>query len=399
MRRYARDGQRRAWALFCNSMKRKCAGWTRKTRYGSLDRSRPPSCDWMVFHQTFQETFPRKHHNSGTYNPRDQRNSRKLRTPTSRSVTKHGKNCAECRAASERRDWQATGQLQTANPPAYETNETAGSSRHQPHAPSPNTEAIAPSAEVPPKGETGKPPGQLQTLVTSPKLSLTIFHKPLSNRFVVLDFETTGLSPANGARIIEVSAREIIDGNATKELSSFVDPNIDVPPEITALTGITSAMIRGAPSSSVVMRELVSFIGRSPIIAHNASFDLKFLKSEAVDLRTTTELRAICTLLLSRRIFPGKNSYRLGAIIAELGIAIPSKLHRASADTYVTALLFEQICKHTKQKCGGRDIDFPLLDAMQRQKIATAVHWLERQSPKAPSRATEPLTSQFPPNG
>jgi len=233
--------------------------------------------------------------------------------------------------------------------------------------------------------------------VTSPKLSLTIFHKPLSNRFLVLDFETTGLSPANGARIIEVSAREIIDGIATRELSSFIDPNIAVPPEITALTGITSTMIRGAPSSSVVMKELMSFIGHSPIIAHNASFDLKFLKTETADLRTTTELRSICTLLLSRRIFPGKSSYRLGTIVAELGITIPSNLHRASADTYVTSLLFEQICKHTKQKCGGRDIDFSLLDAMQRQKIATVGHWLERQSLKALSRAKKPLTSQFPP--
>ena len=80
---------------------------------------------------------------------------------------------------------------------------------------------------------------------------------------MVLDFETTGLCPREGARVIEVSAREVIDGQAGAEFLTFVDPGVSVPAEITMITGITTPMLRGAPKSPAVMRELVAFIGAS----------------------------------------------------------------------------------------------------------------------------------------
>lgn len=70
-----------------------------------------------------------------------------------------------------------------------------------------------------------------------------------SGRFIVLDFETTGLSPAQGARVIEVSAREVVDGHAGDEFLTFIDPGIRVPTQITQITGITTAILRGAPTS------------------------------------------------------------------------------------------------------------------------------------------------------
>jgi DNA polymerase-3 subunit epsilon len=102
-----------------------------------------------------------------------------------------------------------------------------------------------------------------------------------TGRFVVLDFETTGLSPQGGARVIEVSAREVVDGRAGEEFLTFVDPGQAVPSVITQITGITTEMLQGAPKSPGVMRELAAFIGSSPVVGHNVGFDRKFLEYEA----------------------------------------------------------------------------------------------------------------------
>ncbi len=203
-------------------------------------------------------------------------------------------------------------------------------------------------------------------------------HTPVG-RFVILDFETTGLSPAGGARAIEVSAREFIDGRAGEEFLSFIDPGVEVPSEITQITGITTKMLQGAPKSPVVMRELAAFIGSSPVVGHNIGFDRKFLEYEATEFLGGREVRTLCTLLLARRVFPGQGSYRLGSIVQAVGISSPNQLHRASADTLVTAHLFDRICEHARSWCGSRSLDHDLLDRLQRVKIATAFDWLQSQ--------------------
>ncbi|MBN9467245.1 MAG: 3'-5' exonuclease [Bosea sp.] len=206
-----------------------------------------------------------------------------------------------------------------------------------------------------------------------------------SGRFVVLDFETTGLSPAMGARVIEVSAREVVDGRAGHEFLTFVDPGVRVPAEITQITGITTAMLSGAPTSSVAMHQLTSFIGSSPIVCHNAGFDRRFYEHEASAFLDGQPVRAFCTLLLARRIFPGRKSYRLGGLIDEMGIASPGRLHRASADTFVTAHLFDRICADARSRCRAETFDHDVLHRLQRIRIAGAHDWLATLgSPTAP---------------
>ncbi len=157
-----------------------------------------------------------------------------------------------------------------------------------------------------------------------------------TGRFVVLDFETTGLSPHAGSRVIEVSAREVVDGRTGEEFLTFVDPGVEVPFEITQITGITTEMLQGAPKSPTVMRELAAFIGSSPVIGHNVGFDRTFLEYEAGEFLHERDVRTLCTLLLARRVFPGHASYRLGRITEAVGISTVERLHRASADTWVT---------------------------------------------------------------
>ena len=200
-----------------------------------------------------------------------------------------------------------------------------------------------------------------------------------TGRFVVLDFETTGLSPREGARVIEVSAREVVDGEPGEEFLTFIDPGVRVPAAITAFTGITTAMLRGAPKSAVAMRELTAFLGASPVVGHNIAFDRRFLEHEAEKHLGGRAIRTLCTLLLARRMLPGRPCYRLGSLVDEVGIARPERLHRASADTWVTLHLFDRLCEQARQRCTPRPLDHALLDQLQRVRIAAAHDWLTSQ--------------------
>lgn len=197
-----------------------------------------------------------------------------------------------------------------------------------------------------------------------------------SERFVVLDFETTGVSPAMGARVIELSAREVVDGRPRLEFATLVDPGVRVPNEITRITGITTAMLNGAPTSAVAMSQLAAFIGTSPIVCHNAGFDRKFYEREASVFLEGRPVRTLCTLLLARRIFPGRPSYRLGSLISEMGIVPPGRLHRASADTFVTTLLFDRICADARSHCRAGHFNYDALGQLQRVRIASVREWL-----------------------
>ena len=97
---------------------------------------------------------------------------------------------------------------------------------------------------------------------------------------VMLDFETTGLSPDAGDRITEVAALRIADGRIVERFVSLVNCGVWVPPFITELTGITQAMVDAAPPVDEVVPALIDFIGDDVLAAHNASFDDKFLRAE-----------------------------------------------------------------------------------------------------------------------
>ena len=92
----------------------------------------------------------------------------------------------------------------------------------------------------------------------------------------VIDFETTGLSPAQGDRATEIAAVIVEDGRVVDRYQSLMNAGVRIPAYIEALTGITNAMVRSAPSAGEVMRDVSDFVGDMPIVAHNASFDAKF---------------------------------------------------------------------------------------------------------------------------
>ena len=161
----------------------------------------------------------------------------------------------------------------------------------------------------------------------------------------VIDFETTGLSPAMGDRATEIAIVLLEGTRVVARFQSLMNAGVRISPFIEAYTGITNEMIRAAPAAADVMSEAARFVGGMPLVAHNASFDQRFWAAElgrlGVPLRSG--LPMACTLLLSRRLYPEAGSFRLGALATFHSIAPAGRAHRAMADAEVAAGLLSRI--------------------------------------------------------
>lgn len=155
----------------------------------------------------------------------------------------------------------------------------------------------------------------------------------LDSPLVFVDLETTGANPAFD-RIIEVGIVKVTAGQLEYEWSSLVDPGESIPPVIQGFTGITNDMVRGAPSFADIADEVFARIEGSLFIAHNARFDYGFLKNEFKRLERAFQPRVLCTVKLSRALYPEHHRHGLDALIArhELGCAAR---HRALGDARV----------------------------------------------------------------
>ncbi|MES2153040.1 MAG: 3'-5' exonuclease [Pseudomonadota bacterium] len=200
---------------------------------------------------------------------------------------------------------------------------------------------------------------------------------------VMLDFETTGLSPAMGDRITEVAALRIVDGRVTQRFVSLVNCGVRIPSFITGLTGISQAMVDRAPPAAQVVPALLEFIGGDLLAAHNASFDEKFLHAEAGQLG----LRAghgglVCSLKLSRRVFPGLSSYKLGQLSGQLGIRFRSAAHRAESDAEVAAEVLLHIGRQLDRQYGLDGMAPQLLMAINKLSAAKVPAFLRQYVPE-----------------
>jgi DNA polymerase-3 subunit epsilon len=150
-----------------------------------------------------------------------------------------------------------------------------------------------------------------------------------------VDLETTG-TRARSDRITEVGIVRVAADPAggppsVEEWSSLVDPGVPIPPAIQAMTGITDAMVRAAPTFSSVAREVSDRLDGCIFAAHNARFDYGFLKQEFARLERPFRAKVLCTVKLSRRLFPDQSSHSLDAVIARHALDIGER-HRALAD-------------------------------------------------------------------
>ena len=135
-------------------------------------------------------------------------------------------------------------------------------------------------------------------------------------RIAVIDFETTGISPAMGDRATEVAIVMMEGGRVVDRFQSLMNAGVRIPSFITQLTGITNAMVANAPPAAQVMAEAGRFVGEVPMVAHNAAFDRKFWVEELARAGLDAPQPFACTVLLSRRLYPQAPSHRLGALAA-----------------------------------------------------------------------------------
>jgi len=192
--------------------------------------------------------------------------------------------------------------------------------------------------------------------------------------YAVIDFETTGLSPAHGARPTEIAVVLVRGGEIVDRFQSLMNPGVRIPYEIQAFTGITDAMVREAPPVRQVMNQAVRFAGGHPIVAHNASFDRKFWAREASSISDGEADTFICSLLLARRLFPGAPNHKLATLVRVLRLPSDGRFHRALADAECTAHLFIRLQQEIARAFRIDVCDCGLLQKMQ----AANRHQLEK---------------------
>jgi DNA polymerase-3 subunit epsilon len=164
----------------------------------------------------------------------------------------------------------------------------------------------------------------------------------LFNRHVVVDVETTGLSAADGDRVIEIGAVNIQDREIVSEFATLIDPGVFIPWGVQRIHGITDEMLIGQPTPEQVIPLFNEFIRESVLVAHNAPFDLRFLRSEFARLRMRLPHRHICTLEMSRRRFPRLRDHKLETVYRHLlgDTAESGRRHRALDDARMTARIW-----------------------------------------------------------
>ncbi len=155
----------------------------------------------------------------------------------------------------------------------------------------------------------------------------------LAPSIVFVDLETTGANPALD-RVIEVGIVKVTDGQIEYEWSTLVDPGEPIPSLIQGFIGITDAMVRGAPRFADIAEEVFARIEGSLFVAHNARFDYGFLKNEFKRIERAFQPRVLCTVKLSRALYPEHHRHGLDALIARHHLACEAR-HRALGDARV----------------------------------------------------------------
>lgn len=168
----------------------------------------------------------------------------------------------------------------------------------------------------------------------------------LNQTYIVFDLETTGLSPIKD-HITEIGAVKIKDGQIIDQYTTLVNPGCPIPARITKLTGITDQMVKDAPNIKEVLPEFINFCSNNILVAHNAKFDISFIKNKARKINLTINNPVLDTLALSRICLPHLKRHRLNNIVKHFGIKLENH-HRALDDAQATAGIFVELIELVK---------------------------------------------------
>lgn len=174
----------------------------------------------------------------------------------------------------------------------------------------------------------------------------------LENKILtIVDVETTGMTPERD-RIIDIGIIRVENGVVTKTYSTLVDPGVHIPHSITRITGISNDTVARAPSFDEIAGDVEALFDGAVFVAHNASFDYGFIKNEFRRLGITFSKKTLCSVKLSRHLFPRSRSHNLDAIIERIG-AVCEERHRAYPDADV---IWQFLC-HSRRTFGDKKVD------------------------------------------
>ncbi len=173
-------------------------------------------------------------------------------------------------------------------------------------------------------------------------------NQTLFDTYVVFDLETTGFSPIQD-KIIEIGAVKVENGQITEKFSTFVNPKIPIPFEITKLTGITDEMVVDAKPIEEVLPEFLGFIKDAVLVAHNAGFDVSFIEQNCRYQNIKPDFASVDTVALARVLLPTLSKYKLNVVAKALNISLENH-HRAVDDAGATAEIFVKFVDMLKER-------------------------------------------------
>lgn len=194
---------------------------------------------------------------------------------------------------------------------------------------------------------------------------------------IVFDFETTGLSPAQGDRSIEIGAVRLEGGVVVDRFQSLMHPGRRISSFIENYTGISNSMLADAEPCELVMQRFFDFAGDSNLVAHNATFDRRFLEAEYDRIGRQHIGSLACSMLAARRLCPDAPNHRLGTLVEYLALPNDGTFHRALADAEMTASLWLQLLDVLGER-GPSNVSFAAMVGLCRTSKAALGKLVER---------------------
>ena len=201
-----------------------------------------------------------------------------------------------------------------------------------------------------------------------------------ADTLVVRDVETTGLSPGQGDRAIEIGAVLIERGEVVDRFQQLMNPGFRISGFIESYTGISNEMLRSAPSCEEVMSQFADFIGGHNMVAHNASFDQRFLDAELDLIGRHYDGQFVCSMLAARRLYQEAPNHKLGGLVHYKNIPTDGVFHRALADSEMTVKLWLLMLSDIREQYGLAPVSFKLMQKLSKQPKRSVHNFLSSQS-------------------
>ncbi|MBT5166848.1 MAG: 3'-5' exonuclease [Opitutales bacterium] len=195
---------------------------------------------------------------------------------------------------------------------------------------------------------------------------------------IVLDFETTGLSPNMGDRAIEIGAVRIENGRVTDRFQELMNPGRPISGFIEDYTGITNRMLYSARPCGEVMRRFSDFIGDFNLVAHNASFDQRFLDAELEMISEERRGQFACSMLAARRLYQEAPNHKLGSLVDYVNIPADGVFHRALYDSEMTGKLWMAMLDRIGDRYEVPEVSFSMMRKLMKTPKRSVGQLFER---------------------